>query len=175
MKLTHAVPFEFDLSLGVQSAISFVQDAETSLSRASFIRDMKVTPVAPGDDASFVRASIPINAALFGQQTLSFQSLLEPTPRGARLVALPFEEDKMGWAEVAGEATVYPLPHGTRVTYHFDITIHLDLPEPEKWGGRALTKMIQFTAQQVLERIAGEFPKAVQAAAAEVEAKYSSI
>lgn len=58
--------------------------------------------------------------------------------------------------------------------YDFDITIHLNLPEPEKWGGRALLKMIHFTAQRVLESIAADFPEAIQTAATETEAAYQA-
>lgn len=185
MKIAHAIHFSFDLALEPQAAVAFVQDVATSLSQAAFIRNMQVSQIgAQGGyeqnpqhdlqhDLQHVRASIPINAALFGQQELSFESVVTPTPRGATLSPLPFSEPRLGWAEVAGRAEVNPLPSGSRVLYDFDITIHLDLPEPEKWGGRALLKMIHFTAQRVLESIAAEFPGAVQAAAAELEAAHS--
>ncbi len=190
MKIAHAVHFSFDLELGLKEAVAFVQDVKTSLSKATFIRDMRVSEVAPPralDGALYgtlhhapqptqhhVRASIPINAALFGQHELSFESVAEPSFRGATLSPLPFSEPRLGWAEVAGRASVSPLPSGSRVVYDFDITIHLELPEPEKWGGRALLKMIHFTAERVLEGVAAEFPRAVQAAAAEREAAYSA-
>ncbi|ADI14312.1 DUF3809 domain-containing protein [Truepera radiovictrix] len=164
MKIAHAVHFTFDLALRLPDAVAFVQDVRTSLCKASFLHDMQVTQVG---ELQHVRASIPINAALFGQRELSFESVAKPEPRGATLSPLPFSEPRLGWAEVAGRAAVSPLPSGSRVTYDFDITIHLDLPEPEKWGGRALLKMIHFTAQRVLESIAAEFPRAVQMAAAE--------
>jgi len=171
MKLAHAVHFTFDLALSQPDAVAFVQDVQGSLAKATFIRDMQVTKVG---EMQHVRASIPINAALFGQHDLSFESVLKPTARGAVLEPLPFSEPRMGWAEVAGEAEVHPLPAGSRAVYRFDITIHLDLPQPERWGGRALLKMIHFTAQRVLEGVAAEFPRAVQEAAAETEAAYSA-
>ncbi len=173
MKLTHTVHFAFDLSLAQREAVAFVQDAQQSLSKAQFIRDLTVVPGPQGTQE--VSASIPINAALFGQHDLSFESVLLPNARGARLEPRSPAEPKMGWAEVAGEAHVRPLPNGSHVEYNFDITIHLDLPQPEKWGGQALMKMIHFTAQRVLEGIAAEFPKAVQEAAAETEAAYSRV
>ena len=123
-------------------------------------------------DETTVRARIPVNAALFGQQELAFESRLLPTPRGAVLRSVPLEHLRPGWAEVAGEAEVRPHPGGSHVSYRFDIAIHLHLPEPERWGGRALLKMIHFTAERVLESITAEFPGAVQAAAREVEASY---
>jgi hypothetical protein len=168
MQLTHAVDFTFALTLSQAAAVDFVRDVKTSLSKASFIEDLEVRQ-------NIVTASLPVNAALFGQQLLHFRSKLVPTIKGARLEPLPLETDQVGWAEVAGEAFVKPLPQGSEVTYHFDITIHLLLPKAEKWGGKALTRMIEFTANHVLEAITSGFPKAVQEAAKEVEKAYSKL
>jgi hypothetical protein len=168
MQLTHAVDFTFALTLSQAAAVDFVRDVKTSLSKASFIEDLEVLQ-------NIVTASLPVNAALFGQQLLHFRSKLVPTLKGARLEPLPLETDQVGWAEVAGEAFVKPLPQGSEVTYHFDITIHLLLPKAEKWGGKALTRMIEFTAHHVLETITSGFPKAVQEAAKEVEKAYSKL
>lgn len=170
MNLSHAVTFTFDLSLPQSAAVLFVRDVEASLSRADFIEDLQVHY----EPEAVVTANLPVNAALFGQQLLEFRSRLHPTPAGARLEALPIETDSPGWAEVSGEAIVKPLPAGSQVEYRFDITIHLRLPTPEKWGGKALIKMIEFTAQRVLENITSSFPSAVQAAAQEVEAAYAA-
>ena len=172
MQISHKVPFEFELNLSEKDAIDFVRDVEKSLSKADFIKDLyRYNETDLGHD--YVTANIPINAAMFGQHKLGFQSLLIPTENGARLQALPLETPTAGWAEVAGEAVVVPKDTTSLVRYDFDITIHLQLPTPEKWGGRALIKMIEFTAQQVLTRVAEEFPRSVQAAAKEVEAAYS--
>jgi len=171
MKIAHAVHFTFDLALAPAEAVEFVRDVRRSLAKAAFIRDMEVFRVG---ELAHVRAVLPVNAAFFGQQELTFESVLSPTARGAELSPLPISEPRLGWAEVAGRAEVQPLPSGSRVLYDFDITIHLNLPEPEKWGGRALLKMIHFTAQRVLENIAADFPTAVQAAAAETEAAYQA-
>ncbi len=173
MQLTHAVDFTFSLALSQVAAVEFVRDAKTSLSKASFIENLE-------QQDNIVTASLPVNAALFGQQVLHFRSRVVPTVKGARLEPLPLETDpekekQVGWAEVAGEATVKPLPQGSQVTYHFDITIHLLLPKAEKWGGKALTRMIEFTAKHVLETITSGFPKAVQQAAKEVEKAYSQL
>jgi hypothetical protein len=166
MQLTHTVDFTFSLALSQAAAVEFVRDAKHSLSKASFIENLE-------QHEGIVTASLPVNAALFGQQVLHFRSRVLPTPKGARLEPLPLETDQVGWAEVAGEASVKPLPQGSQVTYHFDITIHLRLPKAEKWGGKALTRMIEFTAKHVLETITSGFPVAVQAAAKEVEQAYS--
>ena len=165
MELRHQISFTFDLAMSREDAVRFVRDVDTSLSRADFLEDLTV------EDAPEPRiyASIPVNAALFGQQRLPFESVLVPTPHGAELRALPLVDVKPGWAEVAGAAQVERAPAGSRVTYLFDIAIQLELPEPERWGGRALIKMIEFTAAKVLERVCARFPEAVQAAAREVE------
>ena len=171
MDIAHTVYFTFDLSLDPAAAVTFVRDVPRSLAYAAFIRDMAVFEVG---QLKHVRALLPVNAAFFGQQELMFESILQPTTRGAELSPLPISEPRLGWAEVAGRAEVQPLPSGSRVSYAFDITIHLNLPEPDKWGGRALLKMIHFTAQRVLENIAADFPEAVQRAAAETEAAYQA-
>lgn len=170
MTLSHSVSFEFDIELSPQKAVAFVQDVGRSLGKATFLNDLQVMQQGL---CHRVCASIPINAALFGQRQLAFESLLTPTLQGATLVALPVREYETGWAEVSGKAAVAAREQGSRVSYHFDIAIHLDLPEPEKWGGKALLKMVHFTAQRVLERVAAEFPRAVQTAAVETEAVYS--
>lgn len=168
MRIEHSIPFDIDLSLNQQDAISFVQSVEHSLSAATFINNLQLL-YEDTLEHSYIRASLPINAAMFGQHELDFQSLLIPTLKGARLQALPFTTPKAGWAEVTGKAIVSPLPKGSTVHYDFDITIHLNLPSSNRWGGKALLKMIEFTAQQVLKGIAEEFPKAVQIAAKEFE------
>lgn len=167
MDLSHAVSFTFNLSLPPSDATRFVRDVSLSLSKADFIENLQV-----GDNV--VNAHLPVNAALFGQQRLEFRSRLHPTPRGARLEAIELDTDAPGWAEVAGEARVESAPGGSSVEYRFDITIHLKLPTPEKWGGKALVKMIEFTARHVLKNITANFPAAVQAAAQEVEAAYAA-
>ena len=179
MKLTHAVDFHFDLILSQKAAIDFVRDAKTSLSKANFIENLTVTDDVINSENriadNIVTASLPVNAALFGQQVLHFKSRVVPTLRGARLEPLPLETNQIGWAEVSGEATVKPLPKGSEVRYHFDITIHLRLPKAERWGGKALTKMIEFTANRVLEHVTSSFPGAVQEAAKEVEKAYARL
>lgn len=169
MNIIHDVGFTFDLALEQSLAVSFVRDVGRSLSRAEFLEELRVTEA----EATLVSASIPVNAALFGQQRLPFTSELLATPSGARLRGLPLPEARPGWAEVSGEALVTPLPGGSRVRYDFRIAIHLDLPEPEKWGGRALLKMIEYTAARVLENITASFPAAVKAAARALEAAHA--
>ena len=169
MELSHRIRFTFDLAMAPADAVRFVQDVRASLAYADFLEDLTV------EDAPEPRvyAAIPVNAALFGQQRLPFESVLVPEARGARLRPLPLVDVRPGWAEVAGAASVATAPDGSSVTYEFDIAIHLELPEPDRWGGRALLKMIEYTAGRVLERVCAKFPEAVRAAAREVEAAYT--
>ncbi|MEM6430542.1 MAG: DUF3809 domain-containing protein [Deinococcota bacterium] len=192
MKITNTVTFDIHLMLDQARALDFVRDVRKSLAHASFLSDLHVSDVPnnpfeetleqphqsaqPVSDLSAmqqVEASIVVNAALFGERALSFQSFVRPTAKGARLEALPFSEPKLGWAEVSGTALVQPLPQGSNITYSFDITIHLDLPEAEKWGGKALSKMIHYTAQRTLERITNAFPSDIQSAADAFDLQYS--
>lgn len=171
MRLGHSVRFDFDISLSSAAAKAFVRDVRTSLSQASFLEALEVDDGPPIE----IEATIPVNAALFGQQKLPFRSRLTPTAAGAVLSGLPLDSVRPGWAEVSGEAKVTPLPTGSRVEYRFDIAIHLALPEPDRWGGRALLKMIEYTAATVLERVIARFPDAIQEAARQVEASYAEI
>lgn len=169
MDLTHEVSFVLDLDLPAEAAREFVRDVPRSLSQATFLADLQVVEGVP----EVVTATLPVNAALFGQRELPFRSELDYTGDGARLTGLPLAPDGPGWAEVSGDARVQARDGGCRVEYRFCITIHLALPAPEKWGGRALLSMIEFTAKSVLQGVMGSFPEAVRSAARELEAAWA--
>lgn len=172
MMLQHRVEFDLELALPRGAALAFVRDVPRSLARASFLEALTVVPGHP----ELVRAALPVNAAFLGQRSLPFESELRVTEAGARLIGRPLDPEGPGWAEVDGEAEVEPLAaagpgsHASRVRYRFDVRVHLRLPEPERWGGRALLHMIEFTARSVLERVTAQFPAAIEAAATEAEA-----
>ena len=169
MDLTHEVSFVLDLDLPREAARDFVRDVPRSLSQATFLSDLQVVEGKP----KVVTAALPVNAALFGQRELPFRSELTYTADGASLSGLPLAPEGPGWAEVSGDARVLGAERGCRVEYSFRITIHLALPAPEKWGGRALLSMIEFTTQSVLRGVMGSLPAAVPAAAREVEAAWA--
>ncbi|MFN3266089.1 MAG: DUF3809 family protein, partial [Deinococcales bacterium] len=50
-----------------------------------------------------------------------------------------------------------------QISYALQITVHLELPVGEKWGGRAFEKMVQATAQSAIERLTLEFERGVSA------------
>ena len=172
MTLQHQVVFDLELALPRAEALAFVRDVPRSLAKASFLEALTVVP----GDPELVRAALPVNAAFLGQRSLPFESELVRTEAGARLIGRAIDPPGPGWAEVDGEADVSALgaggrgASGSRVRYRFDVRVHLRLPEPERWGGRALLHMIEFTARSVLERVTAQFPAAIEAAAAEAEA-----
>lgn len=174
MRLHHSLTTTLDLPLAPSEALAFVQDPEASLRRVAFMRGLAVEP-GPTPGGARVSAAMPVFVPVLGAYELEFVSLLEATPRGARLHALPPREPKKGWAEVAGEAEVSPLPGGSRVSYTLDLSVHVALPEPEAWGGRALLKMVEVTAQKVVADIAKGFPEAIRAAAEDARRVYSSV
>jgi hypothetical protein len=160
----HAVRFELVVGLPFDEALAFVRDVPGSLAQAHFLRDLTVEPPR-GTEPGSVTATLPVNAALFGQRDLPFRSRLHLTPAGARLEGLPLDPLGPGWAQVSGSASVSPAPGGSHLAYAFDIRVHVALPEPERWGSKALTRMIAFTASTVLTRVTDAIPAAVAAAA----------
>lgn len=159
MKLEHSVAFELPVAMPQPAAIAFVRDVPGSLAHADFLQSLLV-------DGDTIRATLPVNAALFGQRLLPFVSQLRETEQGARLIGLHIEPSGPGWARVAGEAAVEPNPAGgSTLRYRFDIEVHIELPEAERWGGRALLRMIEYTAKTVLERVTAAFPRAIAEAA----------
>jgi hypothetical protein len=167
----HSVRFELDVALDHEEALAFVRDVRASLARARFLRDLTVGPPQGGGGVGIVTATLPVNAALFGQRDLPFRSRLHRTPDGARLEGLPIDAQGPGWAQVSGSVEVAPATLGSRLAYGFDIRVHVALPEPERWGGQALTKMIAYTASTVLARVTDAFPAAVAEAAADRHAE----
>ncbi|CAN5516499.1 DUF3809 domain-containing protein [soil metagenome] len=170
MKVHHQLKTTLDLPLAPREALAFVQNVQVSLRRVRFMQGLRVVPAGDRGSRARVRANVPVVVPLIGPYQLEFESALESTPRGARLHALPpADGGKKGWAEVSGEAEVSPLPSGSRLAYALDITVHVTLPEPEGWGGRALLKMVEVTAQKVVADITQDFPEAVGKAALELE------
>ena len=165
MNFEHAISFEVPLAVPPRVAIAFVRDVTRSLAYARFLRDLRVKPGPP----VVVAAVLPINAALFGQRDLPFRSVLTPTESGARLTGLDVPSTGPGWASVSGDAVVRAGDGGSLVAYDLIISVFVALPEAERWGGRALTRLIEYTAETVLARLTAAFPEAVARAAREAE------
>lgn len=162
MVIRHEVRFALEVPMSSAEATAFARDVPRTLRHADFLADLQVL----AGEQAVVSASIPVSAAMFGQRELPFRSVLLPTPTGARLEGTPIAPDGPGWALVSGEARVSPAGAGkSRIDYSFDVTVHLRLPTAERWGERALTRMIEFTARTVLTRVVDELPQAVARAA----------
>ena len=163
VKLEHSIEFALPVGLEPQAAVAFVRDVPNSLSHADFLQSLHV-------EGDTIRATLPVNAALFGQRLLPFVSQLKETERGARLVGVSTPASGPGWALVSGEAEVRANPQGgSLLHYRVAIEVHIALPEAERWGGRALLRMIEYTAKTVLERVTSAFPAAIAAAAVAAE------
>lgn len=161
MKLTENLVFGFSCQLNQEAALAFVRDVERSLAAAHLLDGLKVQPGSP----PLVSANLPVNTPLFGRRELPFVSELHFTPEGAMLVPTESSPEGRGWAEVGGEARVAPDATGSRIDYALDLTIHLDLPEADRWGTKALTKMIELTAGSVLRQISERLRSSVEEAA----------
>ena len=161
MRLTESLEFGFSSPLDAESALAFVRDVERSLASAHLLDGLKVTPGTP----QVVSASLPVNTPLFGRRELPFISELHFTPDGARLVPVSNEVTGRGRAEVGGVARTVPHGAGSHIEYALDLTIYLDLPEADRWGTKALTKMVELTAGSVLRQLGERLRTAVEAAA----------
>lgn len=168
MRLTESLSFSFGSELSEAAALSFVRDVERSLTGANLLAGVQLLPGEP----LRLSAHLPVNTPLFGRRELPFVSEVHLTERGAALVPAELAYEGRGWAEVGGEATVEPTATGgSQLSYALVLTIHLDLPDADHWGTRALTKMIELTAGTVLRQLSERLPASVEAAAASVAAE----
>lgn len=165
LSMRESIAFRFSTRLDVAAATEFVRDVPRSLTHADFLSGLRLEPGEP----PLVSAALPVNAALFGRRELPFVSELQRTAVGARLTPTGLAPAGRGWAEVGGEAKVFAggAEGGSVVDYALEVTIHLRLPGADRWGTRALGKMIELTAVTVLRGLVERFPAAVERAAAE--------
>jgi hypothetical protein len=90
---------------------------------------------------------------LIGDLRFPFRSRLQAEAEGrASLVAL-FPGDEGGeppafWAELSGEGTAV----GDALAYTITVRLHAQLPEGEKWGGKALRRMAEAAFQRTISR-----------------------
>lgn len=93
----------------------------------------------------YLLADIP----LLGEIQFPFQSRISSTGSvAARLQALPLEPAPPFWAELGGTGSVTEGGIG----YELELRIHADLPEGEKWGGKALRRMAEVAFERVVGR-----------------------
>lgn len=167
IRLTREVRFDIPTQLDAQESLEFLRNPSLALQEVDFLSRVLVHP------DKRVTAELPVNAAFFGKRTVRFDSQVENLPNGARLVSLP-SMDETAVVKVAGQATVGDGAEGSILRYDFQFELIVHVPEPERWGGRALLKMVEFTADRMLEKITAEFPEAVRVAAQRQEAVHAA-
>ncbi|HWG85115.1 MAG TPA: DUF3809 domain-containing protein [Deinococcales bacterium] len=155
MRLEVERDFTFPYPGDSGAATDFLRDVRRSLARVPFIRNLSV-------EGDHVTADLAVDVPFLGEQLLDFSSRLVPQDGGADLVA----EQRSGraWAEVSGSGRATPQGERASISYHLRVVVHLELPAPEKWGGRAFSRMAEATAARTLERVAEDFPAGVMAA-----------
>jgi len=168
LRFSHDLGFELSVELDRATALAFVRDVGKVLGRADFLKSVRVESGPP----VVISAELPVQAASFGG-SLPFVSEVVETDLGARLVPAPAAVGAVGWADVGGEARVFGSGAApSRLEYEFAVTVTLLTPAAERWGGRALLKMIEIAGANVLRRVVANLPRAVEAAAgAEVAAR----
>jgi Protein of unknown function (DUF3809) len=144
--------FRLEYPSTLEQAVLYLQDVSKSLANVSFIKNLRFEP-------PHVYADLTVDVPVLGEQHLDFHSVLELHALGANLIAQP--RQGRAWAAVAGQGTV-EANQTIEILYVLQITVHLELPSAEKWGGRAFEKMAQATAKTAIERMTKEFGLGVQ-------------
>lgn len=96
-------------------------------------------------DGQILKGKLCGHAAIFGRICFPFASRLV-LGEETKLLALPLEESF--WAELAGTGRARP----DGVIYQVKLTLHLELPQGEKWGGQAFRRMAEAAMQRTLRR-----------------------
>lgn len=142
---------------GAEAALQFVRLPERSLARVRFLSNLT------SQDAQ-VSGQLVVKTPGLGDIHLPFTSTLKEERDGATLHALPLSEKN--WVAVNGQATVTP---DAVMTFDFQFTAHVTLPDVPGWGGAAFEKMVNAAAQRTLTRVAEALPRDIQAALPPVE------
>lgn len=134
-----------------QEAVLYLSNVQKSLAQVQFIKGLRL-------EGNQVYADLVVEVPVLGTQRLDFHSILEPHSTGANLIAQPLQGK--AWAEVSGQGSAI---QNSRVEIHYalQVTVHLELPSADKWGGRAFEKMAQATAKTAIERMTRDFGQGV--------------
>lgn len=86
---------------------------------------------------------------LLGEIQFPFQCRISSRGQDSALLqALPLEPAPPFWAELEGKGTI---AEGS-IHYRLEVRIHANLPEGEKWGGKALRRMAEAAFERVVSR-----------------------
>ena len=97
---------------------------------------------------------LAVEVALLGDLSFPFRSVLAAEADQARLSALPLEEPVPPfWAELWGTG------QASQGVLHFQmhLRLHAQLPQAEKWGGKALRHMAERVFAHTVDRILEDF------------------
>jgi len=149
MELEHR--FSFALSASPNEAPKLLLTPERVFSALPGIKGLK-------REGSRLSGELCGEAPFFGEVCFPFESLLEQEgPTRARLTPLPLAEKRF-WAELAGLGA---LKEG-ELHYDVRLVLHAELPEGEKWGGRAFRRMVEAALSRHLSRALSALPKRVE-------------
>jgi len=95
-------------------------------------------------------------APIFGKVCFPFESRLHGRER-AELEPIPLEAESF-WAELGG---VGEAERG-ELRYRVRLVLHAHLPAGEKWGGRALRRMVEAALARNLSRVLASLPERVE-------------
>ncbi len=97
-------------------------------------------------------------APFFGEVCFPFESELKPENEArARLVPRPLAERRF-WAELGGVGELL----GNELSYRVQLVLHAELPEGEKWGGRAFRRMVEAALSRHLARALAALPERLE-------------
>jgi len=124
-------------------AQTWLQDPVAALSRIKVFRDLKL-------EGNVLSGYLAASFALIGEVRFPFRSRFSASPDSAELTPLEpaAGEKRETVAELGGRARL----EGDRVCYQAELALELNLPEGEKWGGRAFRKMAEAAFERTLSR-----------------------
>lgn len=137
---------------GFDEALRFVRTPELALSRVRFLTHLTSQDGQLG-------GQLIVKTPGLGDIHLPFACSLQDEPDGASLLAVSLPEKN--WVAVNGRARVTP---DALMTFEFQFTAHVTLPDVPGWGGAAFEKMVRAAAQRTLTRVAEALPRDIQAA-----------
>ncbi len=139
-------PFAFTLAAPEDQAKALLLAPERVFRDLPGLKDLR-------REGAFLLGRLCGEAFLFGEVCFPFKSRLTPGER-VRLTPIPLTEDF--WAELEGTGEAGE----GRLSYRGRLVLHARLPEGEKWGGRALRRMVEAALERTLKRALAALPEA---------------
>lgn len=157
MQITSEQQFELQHPANQKAGLAFVRNPLLALAEVRFIRDLKANKQG-------IQGELVVQIPVMGEVDLPFQSRLEHTSTGAKLIPISLKE--RAWVEVAGQAVVSKTG---QLDFYFQFCAHLQMPAAEGWGGAAFEKMVRAAAERTLQRVSKALPEGISKALERVE------